>query len=232
MSMKTITIHREGDIRELAGAELYVQLLTLRTGILVNQGEEAFDENEETGHRTAAVEVDDTVTGWHALVVRETDGDEIAANYFADLSGVDGSHTDAKDEVPPDLPVPQPLFTPIYSNTRTLLTPGRLEARTREARRHRIPIFADKQPVDLRQKELQFALKLSSSSTIAVNEFDIEGADHNIACFVVPASAHQTAGQFEYAVRDLQLAAGEKDLTWSEGVYEVKDVPGPVAIEP
>ncbi|QDT54627.1 Ser-Thr-rich glycosyl-phosphatidyl-inositol-anchored membrane family protein [Caulifigura coniformis] len=124
--------------------------------------------------------------------------------------------------------VPQPLFATVASNSRRLMAPTQLEARTREQRRHRVPITADRQPVDLRSMTLQFALKLSATVTIVVDEFDVEGAAFNIASFVVPASAHTASGTFPFSIRNTALVAGEKDLAWCEGMYVVEDVPGPV----
>lgn len=122
---------------------------------------------------------------------------------------------------------PQIVLVPLQATARRLLSPTPLEARIHEARRHRLPIFADGTPLDLSTKTLQFVLRLPEGD-VAV-EVAAEGDDHNVAVWLATAEMHAAAGRFPWAIRDLQPADGEAALVWAEGSYQVVDVPGPLA---
>lgn len=81
---KTITFPA-GEMSELAGDALYAQLLGRETNALVNPAEEVTAE-DVNGLRTVAVEIDDTVSGEHAILLREVVGDEVAATYFVTVT--------------------------------------------------------------------------------------------------------------------------------------------------
>lgn len=81
--MATKTIHWEGAIRDLSGEDLYVQVISLTTGALLNAAEEDLDE-AVNGHRSVAADIG-SATGQAAIVARYDSDDDFAASGFLNL---------------------------------------------------------------------------------------------------------------------------------------------------